>query len=117
MQSAEILPQQFHSLLIGTEKAMEETFGSTCHGSGRIMSRHGATRQVKGEEVKRRLESKGEVVKAASWKVLAEKMPEAYNDIDEVIRAVSLSEISKPIAKMVPSEIVKINSEIYWCSV
>lgn len=94
-------------LLIGTEKAMQETFGSTCHGSGRVMSRHGALREVRGEEVKRKLEAKGEVIRAASWKVLAEEMPEAYKDIDEVIRSVEISGISKPIAKMLPIGVTK----------
>jgi len=71
------------------------------------MSRHGAAKQIRGEDVKRKLESKGEVVRAASWRVLAEEMPEAYKDIDEVIKSVSLSGISKPIVRMVPLGVAK----------
>jgi tRNA-splicing ligase RtcB len=71
------------------------------------MSRHGAIRRFRGEEVKRRLEGKGEVIRATSWKVLAEETPEAYKDIDEVIRSVSVSGISKPIARMVPLGVAK----------
>ncbi len=94
-------------VLIGTEKAMEETWGSTCHGAGRLMSRHGALREVRGEDVKRQLEAKGEVIRATSPKVLAEEMPNAYKDIDEVIRSVELSGISRAIARVVPLGVAK----------
>ena len=94
-------------VLVGTQKAMEETFGSTCHGAGRVMSRAGAIRKTRGEDVLRKLQAKGEVIKAASMKVLAEEMPEAYKDIDEVIRSVELTEISKPIVRMTPLGVAK----------
>ncbi|MBU4266339.1 MAG: intein-containing RctB family protein [Candidatus Altiarchaeales archaeon] len=94
-------------ILVGTEKAMEETFGSTCHGAGRTMSRSAATRKFRGEDVKRMLEEKGEVIRATNWKVLAEEVPEAYKDVDEVIRSVELSGISKAIARVVPLGVAK----------
>jgi len=94
-------------VLIGTEKAMEETFGSACHGAGRTMSRTAAIKRFRGEEVKRRLEQKGEVIKAKSWKSLAEEVPEAYKDVDEVIKSVELSGISKAIARVVPLGVAK----------
>lgn len=94
-------------VLVGTETAMDETFGSVCHGAGRVMSRTKATHSYRGEEVKRRLESKGEVIRADSWKVLAEEAPEAYKDIDEVIKSVELAGLSKPIARLTPLGVAK----------
>lgn len=94
-------------LLVGTQRAMEETWGSTCHGAGRVMSRTKALHQVSGEEVKRKLEAKGEVVKATSWKVLAEEMPEAYKNVDEVVKSVELTGISKAVARMTPMGVAK----------
>ncbi len=94
-------------ILIGTKKAMEETFGSTCHGAGRTMSRTAAIKRFRGEDIKKQLEEQGEVIMATSWKSLAEEVPEAYKDIDEVIRSVELSGISKAVARMVPLGVVK----------
>lgn len=94
-------------VLIGTEKAMEETFGSTCHGAGRVMSRHGAINRFRGTEIQRKLEAKGEVIRATHPKVLAEEAPEAYKDIDEVIKSVEMSGISKAVARVVPLGVAK----------
>jgi tRNA-splicing ligase RtcB len=94
-------------VLVGTEAGLKETFGSVCHGAGRVMSRHEAMRRKRGEQVKKELEQKGEIVKGASWAGLAEEMPEAYKDIDEVIRSVELSGIGRKIAKMVPLGVMK----------
>ncbi|RLC57518.1 MAG: RNA-splicing ligase RtcB, partial [Chloroflexota bacterium] len=94
-------------VLIGTEKAMEETWGSTCHGAGRVISRHGAIRRFRGTDIQRKLEAKGQVVRATHPKILAEEASEAYKDIDEVIRSVSLSDISKPIARVTPLGVAK----------
>jgi len=94
-------------VLVGTETAMNETFGSVCHGAGRVMSRTKAVHSIRGEEVKHRLESKGEVIRADSWKVLAEEAPEAYKDIDEVIKSVELAGLSKPIARLTPMGVAK----------
>ena len=94
-------------VLIGTEKAMEETWGSTCHGAGRVMSRHKAIRNLRGSEIQRRLEEKGEVVRATNIRILAEEASEAYKDIDDVIKSVELSGISKPIARVIPIGVAK----------
>ncbi|MBN2014991.1 MAG: RtcB family protein [Candidatus Altiarchaeota archaeon] len=94
-------------VLIGTEKALEETWGSTCHGAGRLMSRHGAIRKFRGAEIQRRMEERGQVVRATDPKVLAEEASEAYKDIDEVVRSVSLSGISEPVARVVPLGVAK----------
>jgi len=94
-------------LLIGTKKAEELTFGSTVHGAGRISSRSSALRNLKGEEIKKEMNESGIEVKAGSWKSLAEEAPEAYKDIDEVVRVVDELGISKKVARLKPLAVVK----------
>ncbi len=94
-------------VLIGTEKSLDETWGSTCHGAGRVMSRHGAIKQFRGSDIQKRMEARGQVVRATHPKVLAEEASEAYKDIDEVIKSVELSKISKPVARVIPLGVAK----------
>ncbi|RLI93086.1 MAG: RNA-splicing ligase RtcB [Candidatus Altiarchaeales archaeon] len=94
-------------VLIGTERAMNETFGSTCHGSGRVMSRHRAIKKFRGSEIKRKLEAKGQVIRATNPRVLAEEASEAYKDVDEVVRSVEISGISRPILRVSPLGVAK----------
>ncbi len=95
-------------VLVGTQKAMEETFGSTCHGAGRVMSRHAALRKFRGEEIKKELWSKKHIyVRSASNKVAAEEAPDAYKNVDDVVRVVEGAGISKIVARLVPMGVVK----------
>lgn len=94
-------------VLVGTEKGLKESFASVCHGAGRVMSRHEAMRRKRGEQVKKELEEMGKVVRGASLSGLAEEMPEAYKDIDEVIHSVEISGIGKKVAKMTPLGVMK----------
>jgi len=94
-------------ILKGTEKAMEETFGSTCHGAGRKMSRHAAIKQFYGEDVKRELEAKGEVVRSTHPKILSEESPGAYKDVDQVVESVHQAGISTKVARVVPMGVAK----------
>ncbi len=94
-------------LCVGTERAMKETWGSTCHGAGRVMSRHAAIRQGRGRNIARELESKGIYTRAASRQVLAEEMPEAYKDVDEVVRTCHGAGISKLVARLIPLGVMK----------
>jgi tRNA-splicing ligase RtcB (3'-phosphate/5'-hydroxy nucleic acid ligase) len=94
-------------LLIGTKKAEELTFSSTVHGAGRISSRSKALRELKGEEIKKELSKKGVEIQSGSWKSLAEEAPEAYKDIDEVVKVVDELGISKKVARMKPMAVVK----------
>ncbi|VVB82350.1 tRNA-splicing ligase RtcB [uncultured archaeon] len=94
-------------LLIGTKKAEELTFGSTVHGAGRVSSRSSALRNLRGEEIKKEMNESGIEVKAGSWKSLAEEAPEAYKDIDEVVRVVDDLGISKKVARLKPLAVVK----------
>ncbi|MDP3259393.1 MAG: RtcB family protein, partial [Thermodesulfovibrionales bacterium] len=75
-------------VLVGTEKAMTETFGSTCHGAGRMMSRHQAIKRAKGRAIWREMEDKGIIVRSAGRETLAEEMPEAYKDVSDVVDVV-----------------------------
>jgi len=94
-------------VLVGTETAMDETWGSVCHGAGRIMSRTAAKKKVRGEQVKQELESRGEVIRSDSWKTLAEEAPMAYKDVDEVIKSVELAGLSKAVARLTPLGVAK----------
>jgi tRNA-splicing ligase RtcB len=93
-------------LLVGTKKAEEISFGSTAHGAGRIMSRHEAIRNYRGEQVKRDLETKGIAVKGP-WKGLAEETWEAYKDIDEVVKTSHKLGIGNLVARLVPVAVMK----------
>lgn len=94
-------------ILVGTEKAMEDTFGSTCHGAGRVMSRAGAKRSITGKEVLEELTEKGIMVRTDNIKGLAEEASEAYKDVEKVIEIVEGSGISKRVARMKPLGVIK----------
>ena len=94
-------------LLLGTEKAMEITFGSTAHGAGRMMSRAAAKRRFYGGDVKKALEQRGIVVRAASQVVLAEEADPAYKDVDRVAEVSHQVGIATKVARMVPLAVVK----------
>jgi len=94
-------------VLIGTEKAMNETFGSTCHGAGRVMSRHQAIRQAKGRAIWREMEDKGIIVRAAGRETLAEEMSEAYKDVSNVVEVVHNAGISLKVARLRPLGVIK----------
>ena len=94
-------------VLLGTEKAMQETFGSTCHGAGRVMSRHQAIRQAKGRAIWRELEDRGIIVRSAGRETLAEEMSEAYKDISSVVNVVHNAGISRKVARLRPMGVVK----------
>jgi tRNA-splicing ligase RtcB len=89
-------------LLAGTQKACEITFGSTCHGAGRVMSRTEAKRRVRGTELRQRMTDRGMVVRAVSMSGLAEEAGLAYKNIDEVVTAVDSIGISKKVLQLRP---------------
>lgn len=94
-------------ILAGTESAMEKTFGSTCHGAGRRMSRAQAKRQFRGETLVKLLEQKGIIVRGHSMPGIAEEAPEAYKDVREVVDSVHALGISKKVVRLVPLGVVK----------
>lgn len=94
-------------VLAGTAQAMVETFGSTCHGAGRVLSRKAAQQRKSGEQVRRELEKQGIWVLSSSTHTLAEEMPEAYKDVDAVVAAVVGAGISRKVARLRPLGVVK----------
>ncbi len=94
-------------VLLGTEKAMQETYGSTCHGAGRMLSRHQAIRQAKGRAIWRELADKGITVKSSGRETLAEEMPEAYKDVSSVVNVVHNAGISRKVARLRPIGVIK----------
>jgi tRNA-splicing ligase RtcB len=94
-------------VLVGTQKAMEETFGSTCHGAGRVLSRKAAKKASAGRAIQRELEDKGILVRWTGRSTLAEEMPDAYKDISQVVEIVHGAGISKKVAKLRPIGVVK----------
>jgi tRNA-splicing ligase RtcB len=94
-------------LLVGTQKAMEETFGSTCHGAGRVKSRTAATRSINLDTLLKELESKGIIVKASGRGTIVEEAPQAYKDVNEVVNVVHNVGISKRVARVRPLGVIK----------
>jgi tRNA-splicing ligase RtcB len=94
-------------IAVGTEKAMQESFGSTCHGAGRVLSRGAAKRSIRGADVVRELESRGITVKAESLSGLAEEASQAYKDVAQVIDVVHQAGISRKVAMAVPMGVIK----------
>jgi len=94
-------------VLVGTPSAMSETFGSTCHGAGRLMSRTSATKRFSANEVVSLLQSRGIYIKAASRDGIVEEAPGAYKDVDEVVRVAHGAGISKMVARLKPLGVMK----------
>jgi len=94
-------------LLVGTDAAMKETFGSTCHGAGRMMSRKEATRKIQVADLDRNLANRHIVVRAKSRRTLAEEAPEAYKNVNDVVHVVHQAGISKKVVKFKPMGVVK----------
>ena len=94
-------------LLVGTEKADNETFSSTAHGSGRTMSRHQAKKEFRGDQLQKEMEQRGIYVKSGSMSGLAEEAGSAYKEINDVIDALAKAGISKPVTKLIPIGNVK----------
>jgi tRNA-splicing ligase RtcB len=94
-------------VLLGTPGSMDQTFGSTCHGAGRTMSRSQAKKQIRGSELRENLEAGGIHVRAGSMSGLAEEAPQAYKDVDRVIEVVHGAGVAKKVARLVPLAVVK----------
>lgn len=94
-------------VLLGTETAMRETFGSTCHGAGRVMSRAKAKKQVRGEKLREDLAARGIVVRAGSLAGLAEEAPSAYKDVSRVVAVVARAGLARMVARLEPLAVIK----------
>jgi tRNA-splicing ligase RtcB (3'-phosphate/5'-hydroxy nucleic acid ligase) len=94
-------------VLVGTERAMEETFGSSCHGAGRAKSRHAAKKETTAEVLLEELKHRGVHVRGASKSGLTEEGPDAYKDVSLVVEVVHNAGIAKKVAKLVPIGVIK----------
>jgi tRNA-splicing ligase RtcB len=94
-------------VLAGREGAMRETFGSVCHGAGRMMSRNAAKAGRNAEQVRRELESRGILVRSETRDGIVEETPEAYKDVDEVIETVCEAGLAAKVARLRPMGVIK----------
>lgn len=94
-------------LLVGTDGAMRETFGTTCHGAGRLKSRHEAKRSVDYHQLLKELEAKGILVMASGHGTVVEEAPSAYKDVNDVVDVVHNAGIAKRVARMRPMGVIK----------
>lgn len=94
-------------VLVGTEQSMKQSFGSTCHGAGRRLSRHAARRKVQGDKLRIDLLEKGIIIQTGSLKGLAEEAPIAYKDVDSVVDIVDIAGIAKKVVKLKPLAVMK----------
>jgi len=94
-------------VLIGQPSAMTEAFGSSCHGSGRQMSRHEAVKKASGKEIKETLKASGVIIKTNSISSLSEEAPYAYKDIEEIIEVISQTGIAKKVVRLKPLAVIK----------
>jgi len=94
-------------VLAGTTKSMEESFGSTCHGAGRQMSRHAARKQVNPDKLRNELLEKGIIIQAGSMRGISEEAPTAYKDVHSVVDVVDRAGIAKKVAELKPLAVIK----------
>lgn len=98
---------RYSFLCVGTQSAMEHTFGSTCHGAGRVASRSQMLRQMQGQDLYKEMDSMGVYVMAKTRGSLAEEMPEAYKDVNAVVNVMEEAGISKKVARFKPIGVIK----------
>ena len=94
-------------VLVGAAEAMSQSFGSACHGAGRMMSRSKAKKTVRGDKLRADLEKQGIVIRAGSLRGLAEEAPIAYKDVDDVVQVVHKAGIARKVARLRPLLVVK----------
>ena len=98
---------RYSYIAVGTEKAMEETFGSSCHGAGRNLSRRKAMKNAKGRNLIKELNKKGIIIQAKGYRTIAEEMPGAYKDVSDVVEVMHKEGITRKVAKVKPIGVIK----------
>ena len=93
--------------LVGLESSLERSFGSTCHGAGRLLGRNEAKRQIRVEDLRRELDEAGVIVKAGKASLLVEEAPQAYKDVSEVVEACEGAGLSRRVARLRPLAVLK----------
>jgi len=98
---------RYSFVVAGLETAMRETFGSSCHGAGRVMSRHKAKAQARGRDLRSELEALGVTVRAHTRAGVAEEMPAAYKDVAEVVQVMEAAGVTRTVARLKPFVVIK----------
>ena len=98
---------RYSYVLVGTDRAMRDTFGSTCHGAGRHLSRRKASRMAAHRDVKAELAERGIIVRGASRRTINEEIPEAYKDVADVVETCQMAGISRKVARLIPLGCIK----------
>ena len=94
-------------VLAGAEGAMQQSFGSSCHGAGRLLSRTQAVKRAKGRAIHRELEDRGVFVQSRGKRTLKEEMPEAYKDVSQVVDVVHGANLARKVARLRPLGVIK----------
>ncbi len=94
-------------VLVGQEGSMQRSFGTACHGAGRVMSRTAAVKHAQGRRIDRELAERGIIARARSWKGLAEEQPDAYKNVDLVVEVVHQAHLAKKVARLRPVGVIK----------
>jgi tRNA-splicing ligase RtcB len=94
-------------VLVGSAGSMQKTFGTTCHGAGRVMSRTAAFKLAKDRAIEKELEARGVIAMASSRGGLAEEQPSAYKNVDHVVEVVHNADLSRKVARMRPIGVIK----------
>ncbi len=94
-------------VLVGAPRALDETFGSSCHGAGRLLSRNQAVKKGRGRDIRQELERRGVSVRAAGSETLAEEMPDAYKDVSDVVEVVHAAGIARKVVRLRPIGVIK----------
>jgi len=94
-------------VLVGAPGSMQQTFGTACHGAGRVMSRTAAVKHAAGRRIDHELAARGVIARARSWKGLAEEQPAAYKDVDLVVEVVHKAGLARKVARMRPIGVIK----------
>ncbi|MDZ7723023.1 MAG: RtcB family protein [candidate division KSB1 bacterium] len=98
---------RYSYVLTGTSQAMQDTFGSACHGAGRVMSRTKAKKAARGRDITRELADRGIYLRSTGRSTVAEEMPDAYKDVSQVVEAVAGAGIANKVAKLKPLSVIK----------
>jgi tRNA-splicing ligase RtcB len=98
---------RYSYVLVGSAGAMAETFGSTCHGAGRVLSRHAAKKAAHGRRIEAELAERGILIRAAGRATVAEEISEAYKDVAEVVDVVRRAGLGKIVARLRPLAVIK----------
>jgi tRNA-splicing ligase RtcB len=94
-------------VLVGQAGSMQRSFGTCCHGAGRLMSRTQAVKDARGRRIDQELAARGVIARARSWKGLAEEQPHAYKNVDLVVEVVHQAQLAKKVARLRPIGVIK----------